>query len=871
MQVPVRRTPGTNVSSQQLGYQRATPGFDFEAIERPLKDLAAQLEGDKKNRQAFELQRRLVDETNALNTDFEERKTKQPLGAQGFTDRVLTDYTERHKVMMEEYWQQGFDRDTLEQFDTRLATLRGSFGQQALAYQTQSTSALADSEMDKFTVGLSQYAATNPKDGYASALEEAREGWNNFPGISAEQREKGFERSRAAIKAGAAKAIALQDPDFVLKSLDPNGVFAPALTQPGAPAGAKAASYTGFQSVAGTVAQQLGLDPVDVAAVMSFETSGTFDPNIKGGDGGNYLGLIQFGQEEQRKYGIRKGSSPEQWSQAIVSFMNDRGFKPGMGIEDFYSTILTGGPGRYDATDSNGTNVRNAIPRIMAQHRGKAEAWLQRGAMPIINANELGGMDVPKALETFDPGAGTSPEQPALAPNKAPEFDLATAKTGHPLLDDLDGAERLQVLGWASAELEKKRISQTAAMDVTVDNILSEALSNEGQVATAIPSAEELMRLYGPVKGPQIHAQIQQAKATGLAIGQFTTLSPATMQQRVEGLRPTPGSPTFAVEQKMFDAAQAAAQRVLDEREADPAAAAMKYYPSLQRAAKQGTPQYFAELDRILESWGMDRNDVNPLSKDATSKLTEDYKYLDPASKIDWMQKNFQAMGEDRFQRFVDRMVGTPAAREARMYALMRETSSLATLRTVFEGAEIIRKDPARKPNFNMLLTEFRKNAAQAIGRMDANMSAAVQDAAAAYYAYRGGDPSVIDADLYKESLKVALGGREIADMTNRTWGRETVKDHTILPPGVSETKFTNWLETRQPGDLTRMSLRKRPPVYADLKTPVALDEIVDYGVFVMIAPDHYVIKMANDDNGGILRTDNGKPFVVQLGRKDIK
>ena len=40
---------------------------------------------------------------------------------------------------------------------------------------------------------------------------------------------------------------------------------------------------------------------------MSYETGGKLDPNQWGGAGGRYLGLIQFGPEEQRKCGVEPG------------------------------------------------------------------------------------------------------------------------------------------------------------------------------------------------------------------------------------------------------------------------------------------------------------------------------------------------------------------------------------------------------------------------------------------------------------------------------------------------------------------------------------------------------------------------------------
>lgn len=130
-----------------------------------------------------------------------------------------------------------------------------------------------------------------------------------------------------------------------------------------------------WQGVAVNVAKRFGIDPTDVAAVMSYETGGTFSPTIMGGTGGNYMGLIQFGPAERKKYGIDKGSTPEKWTQAVGDYLEDRGFKRGMGVLDLYSTINAGAPGRYEASDGNGT-VRSHVQQILGAHREKAKGWL---------------------------------------------------------------------------------------------------------------------------------------------------------------------------------------------------------------------------------------------------------------------------------------------------------------------------------------------------------------------------------------------------------------------------------------------------------------------------------------------------------------
>lgn len=156
-------------------------------------------------------------------------------------------------------------------------------------------------------------------------------------------------------------------------------------------AGTKPASgppANAWASVAHGVADKWGLPAVQVASIFSYETAGTFSPTIMGGKNGQYQGLIQFGPEERRKYGITAKSTPAQWTTAINSFLEDRGFKSGMGILDLYSTINAGTPGRYNASDGNGT-VRSHVTKILGEHQGAAEKWLGGSA----------GADVPRSTE----------------------------------------------------------------------------------------------------------------------------------------------------------------------------------------------------------------------------------------------------------------------------------------------------------------------------------------------------------------------------------------------------------------------------------------------------------------------------------------
>jgi len=135
-----------------------------------------------------------------------------------------------------------------------------------------------------------------------------------------------------------------------------------------------------LKSSAIQASQELGIDPVDLLTVISFETMGTFDPDIVGGKGGTYQGLIQFSPENQKKYGITRGMTAGEQMGAVVQYLKDRGFQKGMGIYDLYSTINAGSPGRYSARDGHngGTpgTVRDKVDSQMGDHRAKAIALL---------------------------------------------------------------------------------------------------------------------------------------------------------------------------------------------------------------------------------------------------------------------------------------------------------------------------------------------------------------------------------------------------------------------------------------------------------------------------------------------------------------
>jgi hypothetical protein len=127
-------------------------------------------------------------------------------------------------------------------------------------------------------------------------------------------------------------------------------------------------------------AHALGMTPLDLATIISYESG--FDANVWGGDRGRHFGLIQFGPNERAQYGVDTSDPMSQLGSggAIVKYMKDRGFKPGMDILDAYSTVNAGQPGLYNASDTahggQPGNVRDKVENQFGPHRRKAEQYL---------------------------------------------------------------------------------------------------------------------------------------------------------------------------------------------------------------------------------------------------------------------------------------------------------------------------------------------------------------------------------------------------------------------------------------------------------------------------------------------------------------
>jgi hypothetical protein len=117
-------------------------------------------------------------------------------------------------------------------------------------------------------------------------------------------------------------------------------------------------------------------------ALKTFTHESSLDPTRWGGKGGKYFGLFQAGAPERAQYGVDvEHPSARNQIDAFGRFLHGRGFRPGMGLKDMYSTVLAGSPGHYNRSDGAGT---------VAQH----VARMQGDAVPLLKNGTSSGLSI---------------------------------------------------------------------------------------------------------------------------------------------------------------------------------------------------------------------------------------------------------------------------------------------------------------------------------------------------------------------------------------------------------------------------------------------------------------------------------------------
>ncbi|CAO4140666.1 hypothetical protein [Methylorubrum extorquens] len=169
-------------------------------------------------------------------------------------------------------------------------------------------------------------------------------------------------------------------------------------------------------------AGRLGLTPVEWGGLMSYESG--LNPTRWGGAGGRHVGLIQFGPSEQKQFGVTGQETFQEQLPKAEAFLRARGYEPGMGLMQAYSTVNAGSPGMLNASDAkNGGMPGTVAEKVQNQfgpHFRKVSAFLGGDAAMTMPSEGTAGTTTPAASGRFG-FSGIEPSASSASTMTAPE------------------------------------------------------------------------------------------------------------------------------------------------------------------------------------------------------------------------------------------------------------------------------------------------------------------------------------------------------------------------------------------------------------------------------------------------------------------
>ena len=284
-------------------------------------------------------------------------------------------------------------------------------------------------------------------------------------------------------------------------------------------------------------AQRLGISPVDLATVISYETGGKFSTSIRGGTNNRHIGLIQFGDEEQKTYGAKQGQSFGDQMQSVEKYLKDRGVKPGDNLSTLYK-IVNGGNRDVSgsASDGNGT-IDEHVARMQKEHATGAQKFL----------------------------GTTNTTASSPAPQVAPQLSA--------LIEQLPADRLPAYISHATTLVNQQQATvQSAVASTEADHV---AAFMNGETIQKPLTLKDYQDAFGNIEGPGRFSNYQAIQQLGYDITSMKAMPPDQMSSLAEHYRPSPDAPDFALADKRYKTIQAAADKINTDRQADPMASAM--------------------------------------------------------------------------------------------------------------------------------------------------------------------------------------------------------------------------------------------------------------------------------------------------------
>lgn len=472
MKVPIN--PQTRVPTGQLGYEKVVDvSSGTRALGAVVSRYAESIAEDNRKRELFEVQKLLVDETNNIQLDFEDKVKIQPLGAPNFTEQVNGIYNTRHAEMVEDLRERGYSEDAVQEFATRLGTIRSQYVAKAIDFQDKSNFAKVLNNTEQLVIGLSQIANKNPGS-VGSALNELRVALQHS-GLDEIEQERVYENRKGVILQGAREGFALQYPEIVLSLYG-----APGETK--TEENVKTGELVNLGEAQKTVSTELSNAGFNSNVIAGFLGNFHIENGYTGksGDGGTAGGIAQWRKERRANFKAMFGEDPTQASiEDQVKFVIWEMQNPkeaGMTVAQRDAILKAKTP----------AEAAELIDKYYERSNGKARNKRVEAAVAFVSAHAEGTVE--KLTETNygdiarlgAPGSraaaiGFQPTQPKVELSPAADSPI---QTGIPILDLSSGPERMQMLTVARTIMNGReadaKATQRANHEAWLNNFLND-------------------------------------------------------------------------------------------------------------------------------------------------------------------------------------------------------------------------------------------------------------------------------------------------------------------------------------------------------------------------------------------------------------
>lgn len=477
LRVPVN--PRTRVPTGELGYERPV---DVTAGTRALANVVNEYanyeaEQDRK-RELFDVQKMIVDESNNIQQDFEDKTRVQPLGAPNFTQQVNGEYNTRHQQMVKSLRERGYSEDAVNEFEARLGIIRGQYVARAIDFQEKSRYVKTDHDAGEFAIAGSQYVGKNP-NAVGSVLDEFRVALSHTD-LSEPEQIAVFDKYKDTILRSAREGFAIQHPEVILGLY---GFPNEAVTVQNSTTG-ELVNLGEAQRTVSTALTDAGFNPNVVAGFLgNFHVEGGYTGAQ--GDGGKSAGIAQWNKERRDNFKARFGKDPAQASIAeqaeFVVWEMQNPKAAGMTVAQRDAILKAKSPQEaaelidkyYERSSGADRQKRiDAAVSFVSAHADKtAEALkpIPKGWKGNIeDAIQELGMTADQAQTFLETGKDTrvapTATNIAMAEKTGVSFD-ETGRTGIPAIDLASGAERIQMLSlartiWNEREADAKALER---------------------------------------------------------------------------------------------------------------------------------------------------------------------------------------------------------------------------------------------------------------------------------------------------------------------------------------------------------------------------------------------------------------------------